>query len=277
MVNRRFGGVARLYGPEAYARLHGAHIAVVGIGGVGSWTAEALARCGVGTLTLIDLDHIAESNVNRQVHALSDTLGQAKVDAMAARVIQINPRCRVICVDDFVTPDNVTQHLTASYDAVVDCTDHIAAKVAMVLHARARAVPLWVCGGAGGKTDPLTLRVSDLSQVHHDALLAKLRTKLRREAGYPNGAARQGGRMVTQVPKMHVTALWFDQPTLRPPIWEGPAAVVGQIEPIEPLGVGSGLSCAGYGSIVTLTATMGLVAADLVLRSLLTAAKKTSA
>ncbi|WP_427184768.1 ThiF family adenylyltransferase [Bordetella bronchialis] len=270
-AERRFGGLARLYGPRAPERLRAARIAVVGLGGVGSWTAEALARSGVGSLTLIDLDHIAESNVNRQIHALSDTLGQAKVSAMAARVAGINPECAVTQVDDFVTPDNVAELLADDYDAVVDCTDQAAAKIAMILHARRRGAWLLVCGGAGGKTDPLALRAGDLSQACNDALLAKLRNKLRREHGYPKASAR-AGKAPARTPKMQVRALWFDQPAILPAAWTAGAEseddVGAMVQPLAP----QGLSCAGYGSSVTITATMGMAAADQALRRALGAA-----
>ena len=136
-LDRRFSSLSRLYGPDAPKRFQDAHIAVAGLGGVGSWTVEALARCGIGALTLIDLDHIAESNVNRQIHALTDTVGQSKVDAMAERVLGINPACRLTRVDDFVSPENVGEVLPGPYTVIIDCTDQAAAKIAMILHARA--------------------------------------------------------------------------------------------------------------------------------------------
>lgn len=252
-ADRRFGGLARLYGPEAPARLRAAHVAVAGLGGVGSWAAEALARCGVGALTLIDLDVIAESNVNRQIHALTPTLGQAKVEAMAQRIRGINPDCELTCVDDFVTPDNVAEVLAGPYSAIVDCTDQAAAKIAMILHARAQGVPLLLCGGAGGKTDPLSLRTGDLSEAVNDALLAKLRNTLRREHGFPRGSDRNG-KALKRVPRMGVRALWFDQPAILPEAWARGA------------GAPQGLSCAGYGSVVTVTAAMGMAAANEALR-----------
>src|SRR5690554_4211551 len=153
-AERRFGGLERLYGPGAAARLGGAHIVVAGIGGVGSWCAEALARCGVGRITLIDLDHVGESNVNRQIHALTSTLGRAKVEAMAQRMRDINPECVLAAVDDFVSPENVQAVIPPDADIVIDCTDQAAAKIALILEARRRGQALVVCGGAGGKTDP---------------------------------------------------------------------------------------------------------------------------
>ena len=254
---RRFGGLSRLYGEPGVAALRHASVGVVGLGGVGSWAAEALARSGVGALTLIDLDHIAESNVNRQVHALSDTLGQSKVEAMAQRVRGINPDCRLWLVDDFLTPDNAEPLLPADLDVVLDCTDQIAAKVAMVQLARARIV----CGGAGGKTDALKLRAGDLADATHDALLARLRNVLRRSHGFARPSVRPG-KAAARIPRMGVRVLWVDQPATLPQAWSAPAA--------EP---GAGLSCAGYGSSVTVTASMGLAAAAQAIDRILASAR----
>ncbi len=246
---RRFGGLRRLHGPHTNQLLNEAHVAVVGLGGVGSWTAEALARCGVGRLTLIDLDHVAASNVNRQIHALTPTLGQAKIEAMAERIQQIHPECCTTLIDDFLTPENAA--LVLPPDAVVvDATDQVSAKLAMVLLTRERRQFLIVCGAAGGKTLPTSLRVGDLSQVTHDALLNRLRHQLRRHHGYPKGGST-AGKARKRVPRMGVHSLWFDQPTL-PPLDDSGCVVEDTPQ---------GLSCAGYGSIVTVTATMGLAAA----------------
>ncbi|NLC36772.1 MAG: tRNA threonylcarbamoyladenosine dehydratase, partial [Alcaligenaceae bacterium] len=253
-AERRFGGLDRLYGAGGFARLRDGHVVVAGIGGVGSWCAEALARCGVGRLTLIDLDHVAESNVNRQIHALGSTVGQSKVVAMAQRIADINPHCLVECVDDFVTPENVREVVPAGAGMVVDCTDQAAAKVALILETRRRRQALVVCGGAGGKSSPLALRSGDLSQAVNDALLARLRNTLRRQHGFPR-AADGAGKVRKRVPRMAVRALWFDQPAILPEAWSSSAAS-GQAEALQ------GLSCAGYGSVVMVTATMGLAAAD---------------
>ncbi|PND30719.1 tRNA threonylcarbamoyladenosine dehydratase [Achromobacter sp. HZ01] len=262
---RRFGSLSRLYGPEAPARLQNSHVAVAGLGGVGSWTVEALARCGVGALTLIDLDHIAESNVNRQIHALTSTLGQSKVEAMAERVLAINPECRITRVDDFVSPDNVADVLPGPYSVIVDCTDQAAAKIAMILHARALGVPMLLCGGAGGKTDPLALRAGDLSAAVNDALLAKLRNKLRREHGFARASDRHG-RALKRVPKMGIHALWFDQPAILPDAWTRPTEGEDDMGAAGQAPAPQGLSCAGYGSVVTVTAAMGMAAANEALR-----------
>lgn len=255
-AQRRFGGLVRLYGPDGNAALQQAHVAVVGIGGVGSWAAEALARSGVGALTLIDMDHVAESNINRQVHALTQTLGQSKIEAMAMRIRGINAACHLTLTDDFLTPQNVADVLPASIDCVIDCTDQVHAKIAMVLQARVRKQSLIVCGGAGGKTNMLALKAGDLSESTHDALLGRIRNQLRREHGYPR-ASDTAGKPKKRVPKMGVRVLWVDQPTILPSAWQADDCTIFP-QTGTPL---QGLACAGYGSSVTVTASMGMAAA----------------
>ncbi len=264
---RRFGGLDRLYGEGARQALADLHVVVAGIGGVGAWCAEALARSGTGALTLVDLDHVAESNINRQVHALGSTLGQAKIAAMADRIRDINPDCRIACIDDFIGPDNVAAILSGPAGVLLDCTDQVTAKVAMILQARAAGWPVLVCGGAGGKTDPLALRAGDLSVVTHDALLGRVRQELRQRHGYPKGGAA-GGKPRRRVPRMDVHCLWFDQPVVLPAAWNragGAAASDIGAAPV-PAAAPQGLSCAGYGSAVAITATMGMAAADWAVR-----------
>jgi len=233
---RRFGGTSRLLGEAAFARLQGAHVAVVGVGGVGSWSAEALARSGVGALTLIDMDHVAESNLNRQVHALESTVGAHKGAVMAARIAQIAPHCRVGVIDDFVTAENAAQLLPV--DAVIlDAIDQPRAKAAMIALCVARAQPLVVCGAAGAVIDALSLQRGDLATSRADPLLASVRARLRRDHGFPREPARRFG----------VQALWFATQRVEQ---RGCA--------VEP---GAALSCAGYGSLVTVTAALGLAAA----------------
>ncbi|MCO5101414.1 MAG: tRNA threonylcarbamoyladenosine dehydratase [Burkholderiaceae bacterium] len=247
---RRFGGVARLYGDAALAALAAAHVCIVGIGGVGSWAAEALARSGVGALTLVDADHVAESNVNRQVHALDSTLGAAKIDVMRARIADIAPGCRVQAVDDFVTAGNVAELVPAG-SFVVDAIDAPRAKAALVACAVHRRQPIVVCGAAGGRTDPLRLRRGDLAATTGDALLASVRARLRREHGFERRAGAKFG----------VDAIWSDEPL--------PA---GRGEGAPRSGAGFALSCAGYGSVVTVTAAMGLAAASFALARLVAGA-----
>lgn len=240
---RRFGGVARVYGAAALAAFGRAHAAVVGVGGVGSWAAEALARSGVGALSLIDLDHIAESNTNRQIHALGDEYGRAKAMAMAERAVAINPDCRAVAVEEFVTPENVAGLLPAC-DIVLDCIDQVSAKAALVAHCRARGIAIVTCGAAGGRLDPTRIGRDDLARVRGDPLLAAVRYRLRRRFGFERERA---GRL----PKFGVLAVFSDEPVRRP-------ASTGIAR--QPAFAG-GLACAGYGSVVTVTATLGLAAA----------------
>jgi tRNA A37 threonylcarbamoyladenosine dehydratase len=243
---RRFGGVARLYGEEGAAKLRRAHVAVIGIGGVGTWAAEAIARSAVGVITLIDMDHIAESNTNRQIHALGDAYGRAKVEAMATRIVAINPSCDIRPIDDFITAENAAQFI-AGYDFVLDCIDQVNAKAALIARARAVNIPVVTCGAAGGRLDPVRISRGDLAVIAGDPLLAKVRQRLRRDYGFP----RESGARRT---KFHVLAVYSDEPVQRP----APAPGEGEV-------VVGGLSCAGYGSSVAVTATMGFVAASVAL------------
>ena len=184
---RRFGGLQRLYGMDGAQRIRQAHVVVVGIGGVGSWAAEALARSGVARLTLVDMDHIAESNINRQIHALTSTAGQAKVEAMRERIALIHPQCQVDAVDDFVSPDNWPALLPAMPDAVIDACDQVKAKVAMADWALRHKVGFITVGAAGGKRLAHKVDVDDLSRITHDPLLAQVRYRLRKHHGAPKG------------------------------------------------------------------------------------------
>lgn len=241
-VERRFGGLARLYGSAGAARIRGAHVAVVGIGGVGSWAAEALARSGIGQLTLIDLDHVAESNVNRQVHALTGSLGQAKVLAMRQRIALIHPGCVVHGVEEFVEPRNWPALLPSAVDAVIDACDQVAAKLAMAawsLQTRARFITV---GAAGGKRHAERVQIEDVAAVTHDPLIAQLRYRLRRQHGAPQAGRRIG-----------IAAVFSRENVALPEACEAPPAVDGS------------LNCHGYGSTVAVTATFGLCAAGWVL------------
>jgi tRNA A37 threonylcarbamoyladenosine dehydratase len=223
---------------EGAARIRRAHVAVVGIGGVGSWTAEALARSGVGALTLIDLDHVAESNINRQVHALAGTVGMAKVEAMRQRVAQIHPGCKVTGVEEFADPGNWPQLLPEGVDAVVDACDDVKTKTAMAAWAVHGKAAFIACGAAGGKRLAHNVDVGDLATTTHDPLLAQVRYRLRKFHGAPKEGRKIG------------------------------VACVFSPEPVAPpdascnLDSGDGsLNCHGYGSVVSVTATFGLCAA----------------
>jgi len=266
-TDRRFGGIARLYGAQGLVRLRQAHVVVAGIGGVGAWCAESLARSGVGGLTLIDLDHVSESNVNRQLHALTCTIGQSKTAAMAQRIAQINPHCQLATVEDFVAPENAAALIPVQTRVLIDCTDQMTAKIAMIRLAAQRGMAIVVCGGAGGKTDPLRLRAGDLAHACHDALLSKLRQTLRRAYGYPRAAAANG-RARKRVPQMGIRCLWVDEPTLVPQAWRTNVQAIPQAH-AQAGQAPQGLSCAGYGSVVTVTASMGMAAAHEAMRSIL--------
>ena len=241
---RRFGGLQRLYGLAPAERIRQAHVAVVGIGGVGSWSVEALARSGVRRLTLIDMDHIAESNINRQIHALSSTLGQAKIEAMRERIAQIHPACQVDTIDDFVSPDNWPQLLPARPNAVIDACDQVRAKQAMAAWALREGVLFVTVGAAGGKRQAHQVEVGDLADVTHDPLLAQLRYQLRKHHGAPRPGQRIGVRCV------------FSREAVAPP--DASCAVEGD----------GSLNCHGYGSLVGVTATFGLCAATEVMNLL---------
>ncbi|GAA0364168.1 tRNA cyclic N6-threonylcarbamoyladenosine(37) synthase TcdA [Bowmanella denitrificans] len=187
---QRFGGTSRLYGHQQALWLRQAHFCVVGIGGVGCWVAEALARTAVGKLTLIDLDDICTTNTNRQIHALQNTVGQSKVEVMAARIRLINPACQVNCIEDFVTPDNVGVYLNG-FDYVIDATDSVNAKAAMIAHCKRKKFPVLTIGGAGGQTDPTQVGVADLSKTSQDPLAAKVRSLLRRDYGFTSNPKRR--------------------------------------------------------------------------------------
>ena len=241
---RRFGGLQRLYGLQGAPRLRQAHVVVAGIGGVGSWVAEALARSGVARLTLVDMDHISESNINRQIHALSTTTGQSKVEAMRERIALIHADCLVDTVDDFVTPENWPQLLPCLPDAVVDACDQVKAKVAMAQWALQHPVGFITVGAAGGKRLAHKVDIDDLAKITHDPLLAQLRYRLRKHHGAAKGDKRIGIQGV------------FSRESVAPP--DASCAIESD----------GSLNCHGYGSVVSVTATFGMCAASEILNFL---------
>ena len=268
-LDRRFGALARLYGVDGAKKIRAAHVVVVGLGGVGSWAAEALARSGVARLSLIDLDHIAESNINRQIHALDNTLGQAKVQAMRERIAHINPACDVRCVEAFVETDNWPEIAGLDMDtkgsvSIIDACDQVRAKTAMagwtfqhnVKHKTPQKINFICVGAAGGKRHAHKVEIDDLAFTTHDPLLAQLRYRLRKE----QGAARQG--------KMGVSCVFSRESVMQP---KGLSVEVTRGEAgEETLEVDNGqsdgsLNCHGYGSVVSVTATFGICAAGWVL------------
>ncbi len=249
-LERRFGGLRRLYGDAAYARIRAARIAIVGAGGVGSWAAEALARCGVRSLALVDFDNVAESNVNRQVQALTETLGMAKVEALRQRIAGIHPGCQVQAVEEFADAGNWPRLLgDESADAVIDACDQGSAKVALASWALAAGTPFVTVGAAGGKQQPQRTEVADLADATHDPLLAALRQRLRRL-----GAPRRGAIGLRCV---------FSREAVAPPAGDAACASDGS------------LGCRGYGSTVIVTASFGLAAAGEALRLVIAKAPST--
>lgn len=241
-LDRRFGGVTRLYGEHGAARLRDANVCVIGIGGVGSWIAEALARTGVGRITLIDLDMVAESNTNRQIHALEENFGKAKVEAMTERIRSINPACVVTRIDDFLTPDNVSLLISNAFDFVIDAIDQVRAKTSLIAHCKQQGIPIIVGGAAGGQVDPTRITSCDLSQTTQDPLLAKVRSTLRREFNFP----REKGK------KFGVTAVYSTEPLRYPE----------KLGACDTNPAPQGLNCAGFGSAVCVTSVFGMVAAS---------------
>ena len=245
-LDRRFGGMHRLYGDAEAGRIRQSHVCVVGIGGVGSWAVEALARAGVGELTLIDLDNVCESNVNRQIHALDGSFGLPKVEAMAERVRLVNPACRVHTVEDFISADNVATLLAPPVGLVIDAIDDLRAKAAMAAWCRRQSLPLLVSGAAGGRIDPTRIQVADLARVTGDPVCARLRYELRKKYGFSRDPKARLG----------IECVFSDEPVRKP---QAGAVCESGAAP-------QGLACAGYGSAMTVTASMGLV---LVSRALL--------
>ena len=251
-LERRFGGVRRLYGSAAFARFRQAHVCVVGIGGVGAWAAEALARTAIGRLTLIDPDHLAESNIYRQVHALTHELGKSKTQAMAERIQAINPQCRVTGVEEFLTAENAGELLAERFDYLVDAIDSTRAKTALIVHCRRQRIRLVCVGAAGGQTDPGRVQLADLARTTEDPLLSKVRASLRREHGFP----REPGK------KFGVDCVYSTEPLTYPDAEGGVCDERPEDAHLH------GLNCAGFGSSVCVTAAFGLRAAAQVLNSL---------
>ncbi len=246
-LERRFGGLRRLYGDRTYERIRAARVAVVGLGGVGSWAAEALARSGVAALTLIDFDHVAESNINRQLQALGSTLGMAKGQALVARIADIHPGCRVHVVDAFVGADNWPALLAEPVDVVIDACDQLRAKLVLAVWARASGAALVIAGAAGGKRLPQSVAAGDLSEATHDPLLAALRQRLRKHHDAPRSGA------------LGLACVYSREPVQRPLAADGDGAACA---------TDGSLNCSGYGSSVSVTATFGMVCASEALRLL---------
>lgn len=289
---RRFGGLARLYGVDGAARIRAAHVLVIGIGGVGSWAAECLARSGVGCITLVDMDHVAESNINRQIHATDASLGMSKIEAMQGRIASYAPHCRVLGIDDFVTPENWGEILAQAgklqtLNAVIDCCDQVKTKTALAAWARQKSVKkncaFITVGAAGGKRRADLLQIDDLQAVTHDPLLAQVRYRLRKaakdtikteaaQAGYtvlnaeimPKNTSEKAKAKAKPKP-LGVVCVFSREAVAKP------HASCGLDDNTAPGAGGQALNCAGYGSFVGVTASFGMAAAGWVLDGLASA------
>jgi tRNA A37 threonylcarbamoyladenosine dehydratase len=245
-IANRFSGLVRLYTSNGLIKLQNANVAVVGIGGVGSWSAETLARTAVGNITLIDLDDIALSNVNRQLHALSSTIEGSKVDVMKQRILDINPECKVTAIEDFVTTETLQDYISPSFDVVIDAIDSVKAKAAMIAFCKRNKIKVITVGGAGGQIDPLKITCNDLAKTIQDPLAAKLRSELRRFYNFSKNPKRNFG-----------VECVYSSEQLRYPQADGSVS----FEKSQQQGAGK-MDCAtGFGAFVGVTATFGLVAA----------------
>jgi tRNA A37 threonylcarbamoyladenosine dehydratase len=246
----RFSGIARLYGQSGLEKLRAAHVCVVGVGGVGTWAAEALARSGVGALTLVDLDEVCASNINRQLHALTETVGRAKVDVMAERIRAINPDCRVTPEPKFFNEQTADELLATKFDFVLDAIDSVTNKILLLAACRKKDLPVVACGGAGGRRDGTQVRVADLARASHDQLLSEVRRKLRKEHQFPGEGSMMGVECVYSA---------------ETPVFPQPDGSVCKKRP--PAEAGTRLNCnGGLGSATFVTGAFGFAAAGIVVR-----------
>lgn len=252
-TERRFLAIQKLYGKQGYQQIKDARICIIGIGGVGSWVAESLARSHINHITLIDLDHIAESNINRQIHALSSSLGKSKVDAMSERIHAINPDCHIRTIEDHLSVENIPQLITEEFDFVIDCIDQFRIKAALIHHCKKHKICCLTVGGAGGRIDPSRIRIADMTRSEGDALLAKTRKLLRSQYGFTKNLKRR-----FDIPCV------FSIETLRYPTQNDGISTNKSESDTR-----SGLSCAtGFGSLCAVTSTFGMLASAYVLQRL---------
>ena len=248
----RFGGIARLYGKAGLEKLRAAHVGVIGIGGVGTWAAEALARSGIGAITLVDLDEVCVTNINRQLHALTETVGRSKVEAMADRIRAINPDCRVTLEQKFFNAQTAEELLAPKFDFVLDAIDDMTNKLLLLVRCRERKIPVIACGGAGGRRELTSVRVGDLSKASHDKLLAEVRRRLRTEHGFPAGQS-----------EMDLPCVYSVERTVYP---QADGSVCEMRSAAED---GTRLNCnGGLGSATFVTGAFGFAAAGFVVRKI---------
>ena len=229
-LERRFGGIIRLYGEKKFRLIQNCHVCVVGIGGVGSWVVESLVRHGVGKITLIDMDHIVESNINRQIHALDSTNGESKIKAMKDRIIDINPTCVVDCIDDFLEESNIESHISSRFDFIIDAIDQSSVKTSLAEYCQSKNLSLIMVGGAGGRVDPARIKIADLSKTFGDPLLSNIRKHFNKK----NKLLKNSYEIPT---------VFSDEPIVKSDECEASTA-------------GGGLNCDGYGSSLNITAAM---------------------
>ncbi|KEQ19434.1 tRNA cyclic N6-threonylcarbamoyladenosine(37) synthase TcdA [Endozoicomonas numazuensis] len=249
----RFGGSRRLYGSDAVDKLRQSHVCVIGIGGVGSWAAEALARTGVGTITLIDLDDVCVTNINRQLHATTETIGQSKCEVMTSRVLSINPECQCHVIEDFITVDNLSELITQDFDYVLDAIDSFRVKAALINHCKRNKIPIITTGGAGGQMDPTQIQITDLTKTWHDPLARKVKSHLRDFHGFTKNSKRKFG----------VDCVFSSEQAVYPQ----PDGTVCQQKPSD-LST-TKMDCAsGFGAATVVTATFGFVAVSRIIKKL---------
>ena len=244
---QRFGGIGRLYTPEGLAKLRQSHVCVIGIGGVGSWAVEALARTGIGKITMIDMDDICVTNINRQIHAMTGTVAQLKTEAMKERVERINPECVVEIIDDFISPENIPEYLNRGYDYVLDAIDSVRTKAALIAYCKRNKIKLITTGGAGGQTDPSQIQIADLSKTIQDPLASRVRSLLRKEYNFSQNPKRKFG----------IDCVFSTQPLIFPKMGED-------------CEVSATMNCAnGFGAVTMVTATFGFFAVSRLVDKLL--------
>lgn len=254
-ISRRFGGIARTYGARGLGRFQAAHVCVVGVGGVGSWAVEALARSAIGRLTLIDLDNVSESNINRQLPALSSTIGAPKIEVLKARILDINPSCQVDLIEDFIELATIPQFIHTEMDYVIDCIDNFRVKAGLIAYCKRHKIRIISLGGAGGQRDPSQIRVGDLARSQQDPLLARVRKQLRQDYHFSRNPKR----------RFEVACVWSEEQMRFPTA----AGAMSTERPSD--NVATGLSCAGgLGSVMTVTASFALFAVSHVLEKLAT-------
>ena len=241
-LERRFGGVVRLYGLKKFKKFQSSHVCIIGIGGVGSWVAESMARNGLGQITLIDMDHIAESNINRQIHALDSSLGQSKVEAMRLRILDINPNCKINCHDCFLEEGNIADLISKKFNFVIDAIDQTKIKILLAEHCLDCSIPFIMTGGAGGKVNPELIKIDELAKTFGDPLLTKIRQYFNKKNKLTNTK--------NKIPTVFSSELAIKPETTD--LKESP----------------KGLSCAGYGSSVNVTATFAFLSTSYVLLNL---------